>query len=386
MRDIYADYYFLDENCSYDLLFLVEAARPSARLTDRNRGFFVTPIETLRSVLAEGLADNVVFRPSAARKIRQKASMAGKEDTVLARSLALGEAEPAAVTEGPFPGPDKAVTLDVASDFTHYLYLKEEIPKDVYQKRYLGILTARSGIAGPPPDYPPIPVPPPPQSGHPTSRATLSAGSRGGDPFLEIAYRPAYHSLDDPAEGFSEGAQIVFSEAAARWYPGDGRVRLQEWDLIDIVSISPRDTLFRPASWKVRTGFTTRDFPGDVETLVYALNPGGGLAWKVSPLGLLYFLAETELDLSDRYDHWYTVSLGGSAGILRQAIDRWGFLAQVRYVYGVLGDTEQGRRFTASISVPYRVAPNHSIVLEGKMTDTPGVRTDAFRLSWNYYF
>jgi hypothetical protein len=386
MRDIYSDYYFLDENCSYDLLFLLEAARPSARLTDRNRGFFVTPIDTLRSVLAEGMVDNTVFRPSAARKIRQKAAEAGKGETALARSLALGEAEPEVVTEGPLPAPDKARTLDIASDFTHYLYLKGEIPKDVYQKRYLGILTARSGVGGTPPAYPPIPVPPPPEKGHLTSRGTLSAGSRDGEPFLEIAYRPAYHSLDDPAEGFGEGAQIVFSEAAVRWYPQDGDIRLQEWDLIDIVSISPRDTLFRPVSWKVQTGFTTRDFPGGVESLVYALNPGGGFAWKVSPLGLLYFLAETELDLSDRYDSWYTVSLGGSVGIIRQAFDRWGVLAEARYVYGVLGDREQGRRFTASLTVPYRVTRNQSLVLEGKVSDAPGVRSDTFRLSWNCYF
>ena len=28
MDKIYSDYYFFDENCSYDLLFLLDAARP----------------------------------------------------------------------------------------------------------------------------------------------------------------------------------------------------------------------------------------------------------------------------------------------------------------------------------------------------------------------
>jgi hypothetical protein len=315
-----------------------------------------------------------------------KAADAGDPEVALAKALALGEAAPSAATEASLPAPDKARVLDIASEYAQYLYLKGEIAKDAYQERYLGILTARSGLGDTPSTYRPLPVPAPPASGHLTSRGTLSGGSRDGKPFLEIAYRPAYHSLDDPAEGFSEGAQIVFSEAAVRWYPGDAKIRLQEWDLIDIVSISPRDALFRPISWKVQTGFTTRDFPDGVESLVYALNPGGGFAWKVSPLGLLYFLAETELDLSGRYDSWYAWSLGGSIGILRQAFDRLGVLAQARFVYGVLGDRERGRRFTASLALPYRISRNHSLVLEGQVADTPDVCTDTFRLSWHFYF
>ena len=94
MEGIYSDYYFLDENCSYDLLFLLEAARPSVDLTDRHRGFFVTPIDTLRSVLAAGLIDNVVFRPSEARKIRRKAEGADPAEIDLAKALASGDAAP----------------------------------------------------------------------------------------------------------------------------------------------------------------------------------------------------------------------------------------------------------------------------------------------------
>ena len=94
MEGIYSDYYFLDENCSYELLFLLEAARPSVDLTDRHRGFFVTPIDTLRSVLAAGLIDNVVFRSSEARKIRRKAEGADPAEIDLAKALASGDAAP----------------------------------------------------------------------------------------------------------------------------------------------------------------------------------------------------------------------------------------------------------------------------------------------------
>jgi Domain of unknown function (DUF4105) len=386
MQGIYSDYYFLDENCSYDLLFLLEAARPSVTLTDRHKGFFVTPIETLRSVLAEGLIDNVVFRPSTARTIRHKAEEAGEAEVGLAKSLASGDVAPSTVVEGPLPPQDKARVLDLASDFTHYLYLKREIPKDLYQGRYLGILAARSTVAGHPPESRPLPVPAPPESGHLVSRASLAGGARDGQSFLEIAYRPAYHSLEDPAEGFNDGSQIVFGEVAVRWYPGDEKVRLQRLDLIDIVSLAPRDALFRPVSWKVQTGFATQDFPGGVESLVYVLNPGGGFAWKVSPLGIVSLLAETDLEVSGRYDHSFAFGMGGSAGIARQVSDRWGVLGQARYIYGVLGDREQGRRFTASLKAPVRLSRNRSLVLEGEHVEGPSVHVGTIRITWNAYF
>jgi hypothetical protein len=218
------------------------------------------------------------------------------------------------------------------------------------------------------------------------SRASLAGGTRDGRPFLEIAYRPAYHSLEDPAKGFNDGSQIVFSEAAVRWTPGDEKVRLQRLDLIDIVSLAPRDAFFRPISWKVQTGFATRDFPGDVESLVYALNPGGGFAWKVSPLGIVSLLAETDLAVSGRYDRSFAFGMGGSAGIARQVSDRWGVLARARYVHGVLGDREQGRRFTASLKLPVRLSRNRSLVLEGEREEGPSVHVGTIRFTWNAHF
>ncbi|MGZ8441088.1 MAG: Lnb N-terminal periplasmic domain-containing protein [Candidatus Deferrimicrobiaceae bacterium] len=386
MQGIHADYYFLDENCSYDLLFLLEAARPSVTLTDRHKGFFVTPIETLRSVLTEGLIDNVVFRPSTARTIRYRAAGARDREVDLAKALASGNAAPSTVVDGTLPVEGQARVLDLAAEYTQYLYLKREIPKDSYQGRYLGILSVRSKVGDPPPTSFPLPVPAPPASGHLVSRASLAAGARDGRPFLEAAYRPAYHSLEDPAEGFNVGSQIVFSEAAVRWYPRDDKVRLQRWDLIDIVSLAPRDALFHPVSWKVRTGFATRDFPGSEEALVYELNPGGGFSWKVSSLGIAYVLMETDLAVSGRYDRSFAFGMGGSAGIARQVSDRLGVLARARYVHGVLGDREQGRRFTASMIVPLRLSRNRSLVLEGEYVEGPSVHAGTIRCTLNANF
>ena len=59
------------------------------------------------------------------------------------------------------------------------------------------------------------------------------------------------------------------------------RFRLQEWDLVHILSLAGRDDFFRPVSWKFRTGFATRPLPGGSDTLAFFLNPGGGMAWDI---------------------------------------------------------------------------------------------------------
>jgi hypothetical protein len=73
MQTIYSDYYFFDENCSYGLLFLIEAARPTVHLTDRIgsglKGFWVIPSDTIRAMDENGLIEEVRYRPSQATKI-----------------------------------------------------------------------------------------------------------------------------------------------------------------------------------------------------------------------------------------------------------------------------------------------------------------------------
>ena len=68
LRGIYSDYYFFDENCSYNLLFLLEAARPSLRLAEQTRPW-VIPVDTVRLVQESGLVRKMHYRPSKATRI-----------------------------------------------------------------------------------------------------------------------------------------------------------------------------------------------------------------------------------------------------------------------------------------------------------------------------
>jgi hypothetical protein len=385
LQDIYSDYYFFDENCSYDLLFLLEAARPSVSLTDR-KGMWVIPVDTLIRVRKAGLIEETVFRPSQVRKIRNAAVLLDEEELRLARAVIDGMVSPEEVVRLDLPPDDKIRILDIASEYTQLRYMKKGLPKEEFQKRFVGILGTRSRMGNPGHPDPGVPVPAPPESGHGSSRLSLSAGVRDEDPFLEASFRPAYHGLQDADEGYAEGSQIEFSSAALRYYPEDGRLRLQRWDLINIHSAAPRDEFFRPVSWKVRTGLETREFASERDGLVTLVSPGGGFSWKSRTLGLTSLLLETELALSGKYEADYTAGVGASLGTLARVTDSWKVLAQARYIYGVLGDKRRGREFSACLRQGIALSRNRALFLDVERTVSPDVRSTEAKLSMNFYF
>jgi len=385
LQGIYSDYFFFDENCSYNLLFLLEAARPAVSLTDR-KGAWVIPIDTLKSVLKANLVEDAVFRPSQARQIRHEASLLDDEKRGITRAVIDGTLPPENLLARDIPREDKVRILDIASEYTQLRYAQKKLPQEAFQKRFVGMLGARSRMEEPADPAPPLPMPDRAENGHAASRVSLSAGVRDREVFQEISYRPAYHELLDPGPGFTEGSQIEFASTSLRYYPKDERLRLQRLDVINIFSAAPRDEFFRPVSWKIRTGIAAKAFASGKDGTVYTLSPGGGFAWKNRFSGLTYLLLETELNYSRGYEKEYAAGVGLSMGTLKAITDSWKILAQGRYIAGVLGDTRRGQEFSATLRQGVRLSRYGSLFFDLERIVSPDVRDTEAKGSWNYYF
>ncbi len=59
----YFDYFFFDENCSWQILRLLEAADPELKLSERSP-FYVIPSETVRILKEEKILQEPIYRPS----------------------------------------------------------------------------------------------------------------------------------------------------------------------------------------------------------------------------------------------------------------------------------------------------------------------------------
>ncbi len=385
LQDIYSDYFFFGENCSYNLLFLLEAAAPSARLTERFHGWTV-PADTVKVAMSEGLLVPPVYRPSQARKIRQLA--ATLDDDGIARAVAVidGKERAANVAADAMPEDRKARVLDLASETIQLRYMKRQLGKEEFQKRFLDVLSARSRLGDAAGAPAPVPVPERPDEGHGSSRVSLGAGVRKDAFFVEAALRPAYHDLLDADGGYVAGSQIDFLNAVGRYYPKDERLRLHQLDLVHIVSLAGRDAFFRPVSWKVYAGVMDKPFPETPGSAVAVLSPGGGFAWQSDALGLAYGFFETELDVSDRYGKGYAAGVGASAGLLRQIGRSWKAAVQVRQVFAVVGDTRLGNGFSGWLRNGFRLGRNGALFMDAGWEDSGSVRFGEAKLSIARYF
>lgn len=335
LDNVYSDYYFFDENCSFNLLYLMEVTRPDSHLTD-NFFFWVIPIDTIRKVINAGFVQDASFRNSRTTTINYMASQLNDEQIKTVKSIANGKKE--ALTQlinSPFTEIQKIQILDCASEFIQYQYTNKKYTQKEYQDLFINVLKIRSSI--PHTLNYTIPPSPKPETGHYSSNLRLHAGIFEDKGYTELTYRPAYHDLCDDPSGFIPGSQIIFGETAIRYYPDDNKLQLQKFELINIESLSPINPLIKPLSWKVITGFDRMPFENNNQTLVYQLNTGSGYTLEMCKWLHVYGMIEFSGLINNNFVNNIEIGPGVSAGILLypfQKVRIRSYITNTYYLYG----------------------------------------------------
>ncbi len=388
LRAAYSRYYFFDENCSFDLLFLLDAARPSLRLTDEfwdRADFWVIPVDTIRAVKQAGLISGVRYRPSQATRIHAIADTLHKPERAMAVAIADQKITPQAVADASVSPEDKRRILDLATELLQYRYSTKQLDKDSYLQRFLPTLRVRSTL-GPDPDpqatTPRQPVPP--EEGHLPGRIAPAVGIQGGSFYSALSWRAAYHNILDPDDGYVEGAAIDFFDISGRYYGPERSARLQHFYFFDILSLAPRDEFFQPVSWKVVTGFDRKLMRDGRESLIYRINPGGGVTWKCGPLDFTYLMLESDIDLSNRLKDRFSFGVGPSAGILTTIGGWWKVDLSGRVLYYELGDRH--RSASASLNQNFRITTNNSLRLSLSREKTFDRYQSDGNIAWEHYW
>ncbi len=314
LDNVYSDYYFFDENCSFNLLYLMEVTRPDSHLTD-NFFFWVIPIDTIRKVISAGFVQDASFRASRTTIITNMVSQLNAEQLKVVKLIANGKKEVLPhLNNASFTEIQKIQILDCASELIQYRYANKEYSQKQYQDLFINVLKIRSSIP-----YTlnyTIPPTPQPETGHYSSHVRLQAGIFEENAYTELSYRPAYHDLCDDPSGFIPGSQIIFCETAIRYYPDDKKIQLQRLELINIESLSPINPLIKPLSWKVITGFDRMPFENNMQTLVYQLNTGSGYTIEMCNWLQVYGMIELSGLINNNFINNVEIGAGVSAGIL----------------------------------------------------------------------
>ena len=290
LREIASKYYFLDENCALNLLFIIEAGRPSLRLVDHywnQSAFWVIPSDTILFLWKEGLLNDPVFEASLSRQIDFCAQLYRPAIIDEAIRLAeVGNPDPTANISR-LSHKEMNVARELAAKIVQYHFSKLEIRQEPFEDKYKALIQDNESCL-------PETIPPttPPQEGHPAGRVESAFGYQRANPFLEFGWRPAYHDWNDPPKGYPDQGTLNFLDIKARYYPSQNEVRLQHVKIIEGGSLSPRNPIAKQTAWSFGSGLEQTYLRDYNEHFLFYLDGGAGKSYRIKESGIVYWLVK----------------------------------------------------------------------------------------------
>jgi hypothetical protein len=376
LKDTYSYYYFFNENCSYNLLFLLDAARPGSQLVKQFNNW-VIPADTIKAIQSAQFIASEKYRPSRSTKIKRIASTLPKH--LQEQSMAAIESDEAsiALTESLEDKEDKIRTLDLSSELVQMDYADGNLTKETYADRFLTILKQRAALGKVPDDFYPETLPNPPHEGHNSGRLALGIGSYDSETVISLALRPAYHDLMAPTTGYTLGSAIEFLSGDLYYYTDEQKFEIRQLDLIAIQSLSPVDTFFKSKSWKVNTGLTTiKEEDSDDRHTAYYLDAGIGLSVSMFENSIGYALIEPAVYFNKSLASSHMIGGGGVVGLLSEWTPHWRSQLELRQRYYFLGEDNELTEFTAKAA--YTLSQNTAVEVSFS-------RSHEFEQTWNEF-
>ncbi len=383
---VYSYYYFFDENCSFNLMFLMEAARPELNFTDDigGDGFWVVPMDTVRKVFDNEAVAKSTFRPSKATKVNHIANLLSDEEKSVAHEITKNKLDPKTVLEMDLDRTTKIRLLDTAIEYIQAQYFDEKLSPAKYRKLFIATLRVRKDLGIAKKTSYDIAVPSNPIDGHKSARVAKGVGIRRDSEYFELRYRAAYHDILDHDDGYRRGSAIEFASGAVRFYADTSQWKLEELKFVDIFALSPRGKFFKPQSWRTNLGLKQSTLRDEEEHLVFNLNIARGVTYKTGFLSTTSFLLESEVLVSGAYEYNHTGGLGASIIFVSPIGQDFKIFMQGKGIHNMLGDTHDLAFF--KFGGLYRVSKDKSIKINITRDKTFGrYKTDS-SIEWNIYF
>jgi len=278
-------YYFFTENCSYNMLWLMEIARPSVHLREHFT-YEVIPLESVFAVEQEGLITHHHYRASKRTKLLMYEDALNPKYIPLIKTLQKSDnARIEILQDNTIPLQQKQFIFEAAIEYLQYSYAKNSMDKQTYTQRFYQLSQARAQLKRGKILHKQDPQDP--LLGHRAIKLSFGVEKTKGEKTnLIVGFRPAYHTLQDPQYGFLRGTQIEFLNTQIAI--NEDEIQLKELTILSIASIAQRDTLFNPFSWRTHFGFDEDSLDDDAN---FIATLGAGLSWG-NKHGYIYVMAD----------------------------------------------------------------------------------------------
>lgn len=225
VKDTFAYYYFFSNNCSYNLLWLLEVARKNTNLVNQF-STQVIPIDSVRAVKKAGFITKSIYRPSKSKKIQ---------------ALFTQEKNSSGLQK-------QAYRSEINTQLLQLKRSENKITKKEYIEELISQLSQRSQL----PKLSKLQIKKPinPLLAHKTSKVSVAFNDNEQ---LELGIKPAFHDIYDVEKGFIKGAYIDFFDLKVIKNKKN-KVKIKEFNIINIHSYAIRNNIFKPLSWGVSLG------------------------------------------------------------------------------------------------------------------------------------
>lgn len=334
----FAPYYFLSNNCAYQIARALEAVRPSLKISQKLPPW-VIPLDVLKLMDREpGLIQPGIYHRSL--KSEYLASL---------RTLSTTGREALDSVEKNLTWPsqidlskeEKAAVFDAA--MKHLALKSYQSGSDLGSDKYkLSVARARLGI--PSKDVAQV-TPPPPEKSHDSGGVAVGRGhAESGGGYQSLKIKQAFHDITQEGSGAAKFSHVEALSVDFRYYDL-GRSTLNEFTLLSLLNTSPITHLDRPFSWRAQVGVEDR-FQTRVEG---GIGVSQDLGDRIRVTQLLF--------ASQRQSE-----SGGGANVIvvGRPIQRLGLLADGKYTW----TTTNRRRWILQAKLDYQIHRNWDFIVE----------------------
>ncbi|MGE4132533.1 MAG: DUF4105 domain-containing protein [Bdellovibrionales bacterium] len=240
-----APYFFLSDNCSYQIVKALEVVEPRLQVSEKMPDF-VIPLDTIKHIArTPGFTEDPYFQKSLKSDYLESLNLLNRaQRESLNQTLATYT-----LSDEKLSKEQKARVLETAMKFLAIRSYSN--PNDFEDAKYrLSVLRAKLGMIN---TEVSATIPPRPEKSHDSSAIYAGFGeSKSGGHFQSLKFRPAFHDLEQNSEGMLPFSHIEVLSVEARHFQLKDRVTLARLKVVELLNSSPLTKLDRHLSWRAR--------------------------------------------------------------------------------------------------------------------------------------
>lgn len=302
-------YYFFNKNCSWQLIPLIEAAKPDIKLKEKS-GLWVIPSDTAKLIVSKAGTGYFQWRPSLVNRVKRKFSLLKENEKKAFAELKKGRLNTNLESNS------MARIYEVYSDFLELEFQRGKIKKNEFDSKVDPILSLRASL-GPQNTFEEEEKPSiSPVQGHESFKIYSGKIFSKKRDYYELGIRPAFCDLLDDDAGYIKNSQLKMGDIKFRYDARNNKFFMKEFALTEITSINPLSPVDQSLSWEVFLGW--RDFERSKYPKnqgIFSLKGGPGLATQNTKFNsVLFAIADMDIRAGNALKRGWAIGAGPKAG------------------------------------------------------------------------